>query len=123
MTPEWTECGGQKTASLHTWSYSCVINSSPQQNATNKSCEGTSVHIPMSLLRYRTWIHSVFIMQCSTNATIEALNIRLAELEARAAATWTPSVCREEAGVAITVLLLIQVAAVVVRFGKCKLST
>ena len=57
-------------------------------------------------------------MQCATNYTIVRLNTRLAELEARAAETWTPERCAEEGGVAVTVLLLLQAGLVLGRVGK-----
>ena len=61
-------------------------------------------------------------MQCATNFTILQLNARLAELEAKAADTWTPERCAEEGGVAVTVLLLLQAGLVLARVGKLQVS-
>ena len=61
-------------------------------------------------------------MQCATNQTILQLNTRLAELEARAADSWTPERCAEEGGVAVSVLLLLQAGLVLARVGKLQVS-
>ena len=61
-------------------------------------------------------------MQCATNTTVSQLNFRLAELEMEAAESWTPGRCVEEGSVAISALLVVQAAAVLLRLGKFVVS-
>ena len=61
-------------------------------------------------------------MQCATNSTVLQLNTKMAELEARAAETWTPAQCVEEGSVAVSALLVVQVTIVLIRLGKFRVS-